>query len=84
MYFLPGKPIDFAQNYEDLASEWASRLDTSFGGTDHEVSMCIGLIEAFFGGVYPETIDAILTDPQAFAQRVSEYRSGLKDKSPEL
>ena len=82
--YLPGNPIDFAQNYEDLASAWASRLDTSFGSTDHEVSMCIGLIEAFFGGVYPETVDAILTNPQAFSQRVSEYRSGLKDKSPEL
>jgi hypothetical protein len=81
---LPGKPIDFSQNYEDLAEEWARRLDTSFGKTDHEVSMCVGLIEAFFGGVYPETIDAILIDPQAFAQRVSEYHSNLKNQSQEL
>jgi len=79
-----GKPIDFTQNYEDLAEEWASRLDTPFGKTDHEVSMDVGLIEAFFGRVYPETIDAILADPQAFAQRVSEYRSWFNDKSFEL
>lgn len=68
------KIIDPAENYEQLAHAWASRLDTQFDPAGRPFELCMQLIEALFTEVYPETIEAIEVDPHAFAARVSAYR----------
>lgn len=63
---------DPAVNYEQTAQAWAARLDQPFVG-----ALDLQLLEALFTGVYPETMDFIAADPQAFAARVAAYRHNL-------
>lgn len=67
-----GHYVDPAVNYEHAAQAWAARLNQPFtGGLD------LQLLEALFTGVYPETMDFIEADPQAFGERVAAYRHNL-------
>lgn len=73
-----GTLIDFAQNFEDCASAWASRIGKPFAGQDGPVfDMDLMILQALYRGIYPETIDTILCDPPAFSARVSAYLHGL-------
>lgn len=75
---LPGRPIDFAQNFEDTAHTWARVIGQPFARHDGPaLEMDLQLMQAIFGGIYPETMDAILCDPPAFSARVSAYLHGL-------
>lgn len=66
--------VDPAENYEQLAQAWASRLDTQFDPSGRPFELCMQLIAALFADVYPETIESIEVDPHAFAARVAAYR----------
>lgn len=72
----PGIYVNPAINYENAAQAWAQHLDKPFPGNadPYQLTMCIGLIHALFRNVHPETIEAIETDPDAFAARVATYR----------
>lgn len=73
----PGKFVDPAENYENLAQAWASHLNTPFDTTGRPFELCLQLIDALWSDVYPETIEAIEIDPHLFAERVDNYRYGL-------
>jgi len=77
----PGKFDDPAENYENLARAWASHLNTPFETTGRPFELCLQLIEALWSGVYPETIEAIETDPHSFSERVNSYRHALAHKT---
>lgn len=79
MYFQPGTYVDPAINYEDAAQAWAQHLDKPFPGNadPYQLTMCLGLIHAIFRDVYPETIESIEVNPDAFAARVAAYRHNL-------
>jgi hypothetical protein len=74
----PGIDIDPAQNYEDAARVWATRLDVPFHPHGRPLALDLDLLQALFQ-CYPETIEYIEVDPPAFAQRVAEYRSGNRE-----
>lgn len=76
MYFEPGYYVDPAINYEHAAQAWAQHLDQPFPGNadQYQLTMCLGLIHAIFKNVYPETIESIEVDPDAFSSRVAAYR----------
>ena len=59
-----GRPIDFAEDYENLAQFVARHFGKPVSAN---------LIEAISSGYYPETMDAILSDPVAFDDRVHAY-----------
>jgi len=73
MYFQPGTYVDPAINYENTAEAWARHLDKPFDAHGREFEMCLGLLQALFYDVYPETIEFIEADPDAFADRVAAY-----------
>jgi hypothetical protein len=75
---LPGKPIDFAQRYEDLAAAWARHLDQPFTSDYRDLQ----LINMLWTGIYPETLDEIEANPHLFGERVAMYR--LANHSGEL
>lgn len=79
MYFEPGHYVDPSVNYEQAAQAWAQHLDKPFPGNadPYQLTMCLGLIHAIFRNVYPETIEFIEVDPDAFAARVAAYRHNL-------
>lgn len=68
--------IDFAKHYENLAENWANHLDTQFDTNGRPFELCLQLINALWD-VYPEIIEFIEIDPNAFAERVSMYRLAL-------
>jgi hypothetical protein len=70
MKHLPGKPIDFAQRYEDLAAAWARHLDKPFTSDYRDFQ----LINMLWTGIYPETLDDIEANPHLFGERVAMYR----------
>lgn len=69
--------MDFAQNYEDVASAWANRVGEPFGKTDQDAVLGVMLMQALWSGIYQETFDSILADPPAFAERVDAYLLAL-------
>ena len=71
---LPGHYVDPSVNYENTAQAWAERLDKPFSTDPEGMRLDLQLLEALFSGIYPETIEYIEVDPQAFAERVAAYR----------
>lgn len=69
--------VDPSVNYEDTARAWAKHLDKDFATNGREFELCMSLLEILWGDVYPETLEAIETDPLSFADRVSAYRMEL-------
>lgn len=69
--------IDPAINYEQTAMAWAEKLDSPFDHDGENFHRCMGLLNALFRGIHPETIDAIEIDPVAFSDRVAAYRHNL-------
>lgn len=69
--------VDPSVNYENTAKAWAKHLDKDFPTHGRELEMCLGLLEALWCDIYPETLEAIETDPLSFADRVNDYRMAL-------
>jgi hypothetical protein len=76
MTFIPGKPIDFAAHYEEIAEQWANHLDQPFEPDGMGYILSLDLLKALWN-VYPEVIDMIETDPLSFSDRVSMYRMAM-------
>jgi len=71
------RTIDPAENYEDTAQAWATRIDQPFPTDVYGVYMCVGLMQGIWRGIEEETIEAIESDPALFAARVAAYRHNL-------
>lgn len=71
------RTIDPAENYEDTAQAWATRIDQPFPTDAHGVYMCVGLMQGLWRGIDEETIKTIESDPALFAARVAAYRHNL-------
>ena len=69
--------VDPAENYEDTAQAWATRIDQPFPTDSYGVYMCLGLMRGIWRGIEEETIEAIEVDPAQFAARVAAYRHNL-------
>lgn len=72
-----GVYIDPAVNYEDCARSWAEHFGQPFHATGRAFELDLALLQSTFTNVYPETVECIEVDPQAFAERVADYRYGL-------
>lgn len=69
--------VDPSVNYENTAKAWANHLDRDFATHGRELELCLFLLEMLWHDVYPETLEAIETDPLSFADKVNDYRMAL-------
>lgn len=72
-----GTYVDPSVNYEQTAEAWANLVNKPFHYNGRNFELDMMLLESLFNGVYPETIEFILVDPVAFADRVAEYRANI-------